>query len=97
MTSIKNLDEKISEQTEKLRQLKERKAKQERQLRATLKKQERAKDTRRKILLGALWLQKLKNGDEKVREKTLSQLDTFLTKAADRELFGLEPLQNRQD
>ena len=47
---------------------------------------ERQTDTRRKILLGTLWMQELKNGDAAVLEKAKAKLDT------DRELFGLPPL-----
>lgn len=82
---------KIAEQEKKLKQLKEQKAKAERRAKAEQKKRERADDTLRKILLGALWLEKLKNGTASV-EKTKEQLDPFLKRNADRELFGLPPL-----
>ena len=47
---------------------------------------ERKKDTRRKILLGALMMDMMKKGelDEK---KILKRLDSFLTKDTDRKLF----------
>lgn len=85
------LDLKIAEQEKKLKQLKEQKAQAERRAKAVMKKRERANDTRRKILLGALWLEKLKNGTASV-EKAKEQLDPFLKRNADRELFGLPPL-----
>ncbi len=49
---------------------------------------ERKKDTRRKILLGALMMDMMKKGelDEK---KILKRLDSFLTKDIDRKLFDL--------
>lgn len=82
---------KIAEQEKRLKQLKEQKVKAERRAKAEQKKRERADDTRRKILLGALWLEKLKNGTASV-EKAKEQLDPFLKRNADRELFGLPPL-----
>lgn len=91
------LTAKIEAQQEKLRQLKEQKAKAERRARAAIKKQERAKDTRRKILLGAMLLEKIKRGDTDVNQ-IRADLDPFLKRNADRELFGLPPLatNNRQ-
>lgn len=78
------LDAKIAAQTERLRQLKEQKSKAERRARAAAQKRERQRDTRRKILLGALWMQELKNGDAAVLEKAKAKLDTFLKRDADR-------------
>lgn len=88
---INTLDLKIAEQEKKLKQLKEQKAQAERRAKAALKKKERADDTRRKILLGALWLEMLKAGTSSV-EETKAKLDPFLKRNADRELFGLPPL-----
>ena len=86
------LDAKIAAQTERLRQLKEQKSKAERRARAAAQKRERQRDTRRKILLGALWMKKLKKGDTAVLEKPRAQLDTFRKRDAARELFGLPRL-----
>ena len=49
---------------------------------------ERKKDTRRKILLGALMMDMMKKGelDEK---KILKRLDSFLSRNTDRQLFDL--------
>lgn len=85
------LDARIMAKEKELKQLKEKKAHAERRARAAIKKQERANDTRRKILLGALWLEQLKSGQENV-ETAKQQLDTFLKRDKDRELFGLDPL-----
>ena len=53
-----------------------------------LSQAERKKDTRRKILLGALMMDMMKKGelDEK---KIMKRLDGFLTKEIDRKLFNL--------
>lgn len=85
------LNAKIAAQIEKLRQLKEQKAKAERRVKAAVQKQERAKDTRRKILLGAMLLEKLKRGEADAN-RLRSDLEPFLKRNADRELFGLPPL-----
>jgi len=53
-----------------------------------LKKQERLEDTRKKILVGAYFMEKYK---DKMHD-LLPQLDRFLVRDLDRELFGLSPL-----
>ena len=50
---------------------------------------ERADDTRRKILGGALLLEMMKE-DETTKAKIMKRLDGFLTRDADRALFGLD-------
>ena len=58
---LEAIEARIAAKLEQVRQLKEQKARAERRARAEIKKKrEHAKDTRRKILLGALWLEKLK-------------------------------------
>lgn len=62
---------------------------QARKLQSIIKK-DRASDTRRKILAGSLILELMdKNPDTKARYMT--NLDKYLTRADDRELFGLPP------
>lgn len=62
---------------------------QARKLQAIMKK-DRASDTRRKILAGSLILELMdKNPDTKARY--MANLDKYLTRADDRELFGLSP------
>jgi len=58
--------------------------------RARQSKAERAADTRRRILLGAWLLQRMKQ-DEALRSRLLADLDAWLTRNEDRALFGLEP------
>ena len=62
-----------------------------RQEKNKLDQAERKKDTRRKILLGALMMDMMKKGelDEK---KIMKQLDSFLTKETDRKLFNFPTL-----
>lgn len=62
-----------------------------RKLEAIMKK-DRATDTRRKILLGAL-LEGMMSEDENTKNRVMARLDKFLTKPKDRDLFGLPAKQ----
>ncbi|MEP4430597.1 MAG: mobilization protein [Hyphomicrobiales bacterium] len=62
-------------------------------LKARLTKQERTRDTRRKVLLGALVLHRLENANDPEFTRRLSdwlrrELPDFLTRVADKELFS---------
>nr|CAD6629835.1 mobilization protein [Rhizobium sp. Khangiran2] len=62
-------------------------------LKARLGKQERANDTRRKVLLGALVLHRLENSKDEEFSKRLHdwlkrELPGFLTREADKALFA---------
>jgi hypothetical protein len=59
---------------------------------ARLKQSERKQDTRRKVLLGAYLLEKIKN--EGTLESIKKELDSFLTRNSDRKLFGLPLLES---
>lgn len=66
---------------------------QKKALKARLSKQERAKDTRRKILLGALVLHRLdETGNEafshRLKKWLRTELPDFLQRDTDRELFA---------
>jgi len=64
-------------------------------LEAAEKTRERKKDVRRKILLGALMLERLKAGD--ARAGTLkAELDEYLVRDNDRALFDLPPLAQKE-
>ena len=81
---IENLDKKIS-------RLQARKTVEV----ARLKKQKRKEDTRRKILVGAYYLdQAEKKG---TMEKLKKMMDEFLVREHDRRLFGLSPLSKSQN
>lgn len=61
-------------------------------LKARLSKQERANDTRRKVLLGALVLHRLDNAKDeefsrRLREWLKRELPGFLTRPGDKDLF----------
>lgn len=65
---------------------------QKKALKARLGKEERAKDTRRKVLLGALVLHRLESGKDeefsrRLREWLKRELPGFLTRDGDKELF----------
>ena len=62
-------------------------------LRSRLGKQERANDTRRKVLLGALVLHRLENGKDeefarRLRDWLKRELPDFLTRDTDKALFA---------
>lgn len=61
-------------------------------LKARLSKQERARDTRRKVLLGALVLHRLEHGRDEISralpEWLRRELPGFLTRDIDKELFA---------
>lgn len=62
-------------------------------LKARLTKQERANDTRRKVLLGALVLHRLENGKDEEFSRRLGEWlkreqPDFLTRPGDKELFA---------
>ena len=80
--SLKDKLNKLKEQKEKL------KAKIQR-MESSQKAMEKKRDTRRKILVGSYILKKADN--ENSFEELKKDLDTFLTRDADRLLFDLEP------
>jgi large subunit ribosomal protein L7/L12 len=79
-------------QLEKLKRQKEIIEARIQQAEARHKQRERKEDTRRKILLGAYFLEKLKN--DAMFESIKGELDSFLTRNSDRKLFGLSMLDN---
>ena len=82
------LNERIDTLETKLQQLKVRRERIEARKRTLLSKRERAADTRRKILVGAIVLAKVEQGD--FDQRTLRRwLDKALTREDDRNLFGL--------
>ena len=82
------LQDQISTLEERLKQLKVRRLRIEQRQRSLSSKRERAADTRRKILVGALVLAQIENG-EHPRENLYSALDRYLTREDDRKLFEL--------
>ena len=77
--------------SKRLEKLKEKEAKLKARIRSIEAKEatrQRKQDTRRKILLGALlaeWMEK----DEALKTKVIANLDSFLKRKIDREMFGL--------
>ena len=78
-------------QLEKLKQQQEQLKARIQNLEAGEKTRERKKDARRKILLGALLLERLKKGDPEAK-RFQAELDGYLTRDHDRALFELPPL-----
>lgn len=81
----------------RLQRLKEQREKLDARIQAAearIKNSERKKDIRRKILVGAYYL------DKATRENTMEELNQimgkFLKRNSDRELFALDPLPNAE-
>lgn len=83
MATIENT---IASLEAKLKQAKAKKQQIEARKRALETKEERAKDTRRKILVGAAILTKVERG-EWPKDELLNMLDTVLIRPDDRALF----------
>jgi hypothetical protein len=82
------LDDQISTLQQKFQQLKLRQQRSDARKQAAAALRERKCDTRRKILLGALVMEKMKQG-EVDQERMRVWLDQTLTRASDRALFDL--------
>lgn len=90
---MSSIDDTIETLKKKLKQAQAKKQHIEAKKRAAESKIERAKDTRRKILVGAAILAKVER-DEWPESKLLAMLDVTLKRADDRALFGLSPKDN---
>jgi hypothetical protein len=86
----KTIEEKLAALKEKTKQLTAQKQRQDARQRAKNSKEERARDTRKKILVGALVLAKVEKGES--IPPHLPDLINDLTRNDDRALFGLPPL-----
>ena len=82
------LDDQISTLQQRLQQLKLRQQRIDARKRAVADDRERKAQTRRKILVGALVLEKVQQG-EMDKNKLLAWLDEALTRPTDRRLFDL--------
>lgn len=90
MPRRKNPEDKLAELQKQEAQLKARIQRE----RARLRDQERKADTRRKIIAGALALEH----KDKTFQATLTKLlDEYVTRDADRALFGLDPIETDAD
>jgi len=90
--SAENIEKKIEAQLEKLKQLKAQKQAIEARERSKQKEQERKNDTRRKILIGSMFLKKMKN-DQMFALMAREDLDKYLTENRDRQLFELPNIE----
>ncbi|MCX7351857.1 MAG: hypothetical protein NTW22_01050 [Proteobacteria bacterium] len=77
-------------QLEKLKKQKEILDARIQQAESKLKVKERKEDTRRKILIGAFMIEKLKK--EERFDSMIKELDGFLTRNSDRKLFSMDYL-----
>lgn len=84
------LDDQISTLQQRLQQLKLRQHRIDTRKRAIAADRERKAETRRKILMGSLIMEKMRLG-EIDQSQVRAWLDQALTRAADRALFDLPP------
>ncbi len=85
------LDEQISTLQQRLQQLKVRQQRIDARQRALAGVRERKADLRRKVIVGGLVLDKMRDGALD-REPIVGWLDQMLTRTADRALFDLPPV-----
>jgi large subunit ribosomal protein L7/L12 len=94
------LDEQIAkleeEHKKKINQLKAKNELLEARKLTALLKGNKSRDTRRKILAGALILDIISK-DEAAKNKFMPQLDKYLTREDDRSLFNLTPLSKKPE
>ena len=81
-----SLDQRITKQEERLKQLKAQKQAVLAREKKKQSEQQRKEDTRRKILLGSLMLKKMEDDAEKT--KILADLNEYLKEDRDRKLFN---------
>ena len=86
------IEDRIADLEKRLKQAKALKQQQVARERAAEKKRQRSEETRRKILVGAVILAKVERG-EWPKERLRETMDQALTRADDRALFGLLPVQ----
>lgn len=87
-TSVEKAQQRVTELEEKLKQAKALKQKAEATIKTAEAKRNRANDTRRKVLIGALILEEMEK-HEATRASIISRLTVFLTRPSDRALFDL--------
>ena len=90
------IDDRIADLERRLKQAKTLKQQQVARERTAEKKRRRSDDTRRKILVGAVILAKVEQG-EWSKERLREWMDKALTRADDRALFGLLPVPSEPE
>lgn len=89
------IEDKIATLETKLKQAKALKQKIDARKRAEASKVQRAQDTRRKILIGALVMESMGRDDD-TNQRMLARLDKYLTRVDDRALFELPNIKPAQ-
>lgn len=80
---------KAERELEKLREKEQEIKSQISAVKARVRDEKRADDTRRRILIGAMEFKKIRDG-RNTKERLLADLDAYLDKAKDRALFDLD-------
>jgi hypothetical protein len=93
---LQELEEKRLEIERKAKEEKSQIAKAKQRVRGAIQKQHRKDETRKKILVGSMYLD-LMEDDLKKKAAMQRRMDNFLTRDSDRELFGLPLLAKDSD
>jgi len=99
---IADLEERRAKVEAKLRAEREIIVRAKRREHAKILNRKRKDDTRRKILVGALWFEQIAQLDdqdkiERAKRRLMEKMNRFLTRNGDRKLFGLEPIEPVSD
>jgi hypothetical protein len=85
---LQELEEKRLEIERKAKEEKSQIAKAKRRIQGAIQKQQRKDETRKKILVGSMYMDLVKNDPEK-KAAMQRRMDKFLTRDSDRKLFDL--------
>lgn len=85
----KNQNEKITALMKKKQQLEERIKMEQNKF----NEEQRKNDTRKKIIIGSYYMKKYENNMDFI----LKEIDSYLTRPQDRQLFNLKPLKQAND
>lgn len=86
------IDERIEAAKQRLEQLKNAKSQRDARERAKGAEKAKSRDTKQKVLVGAMFLERAKK-DPEVERRLLVELDKYLTRPHDRKAFNLPPLE----
>jgi hypothetical protein len=93
---LRDLEQRRLEIERKAKEEKAQIAKAKRREQGMIQKQKRKDETRKKILVGSMYLDAMASDPAKL-ERLHERLDTFLTRDSDRALFGFDPLPEAKE
>ena len=87
---MKHLEETIAALEARLKQAKAQKQRQDARMRTAMRRQERANERQRSLLVGIAFLARVERGEASTAQ-LIEMMDAALTRADERALFGLKP------